>query len=208
MTVSFSRAAFNCFEKSVNLRQYNGFHSKNVLLRLAATARKKLGTKQKNLTLPLVVISPKLPLMFISILEKFRCFWESKRYGMEGKWQNSRTLGLPFNDRYFVAWLEEKSSVQSKIQVSRLVWCRSVLEDERNFSWRSEKNTVSSLLVWIEEQFELQRSILCKMKAQLEARIKVKMGAALDWHCGNSVANIVAHICLHSFRSLMILRLW
>ena len=65
----FSRAAFNCVEKNVDLRQYNDFHSKNVLLRLAATARKKLGTKQKNLTLPLVVISPKLPLMFISILE-------------------------------------------------------------------------------------------------------------------------------------------
>ena len=35
---------------------------------------KKLGTKQKNLTLPLIVISPKLPLLFVSILEKFRCF--------------------------------------------------------------------------------------------------------------------------------------
>ena len=77
MKASFSRAAFNCVEKNVDLRQYNDFHSKNVLLRLAATARKKLGTQQNNLTLPLVVISPKLPLMFISILEKFRCFWES-----------------------------------------------------------------------------------------------------------------------------------
>ena len=37
------------------------------------------------------------------------------------------------------------------------------------------------------------------MKAQLEARIKVKMGATLDWHCGNSVANIVAHICFPRF---------
>ena len=41
MKASFSRAAFNCVEKNVNLRQCNDFHSKNVLLRLAATARKK-----------------------------------------------------------------------------------------------------------------------------------------------------------------------
>ena len=41
MKASFSRAAFNCVEKNVNLRQCFDFHSKNVLLRLAATARKK-----------------------------------------------------------------------------------------------------------------------------------------------------------------------
>ena len=52
---------------------------------------------------------------------------------------------------------------------------------------------------------ELRKNSSCRvqyfreMKAQLEARIKVKMGAALDWHCGNSVANIVAHICFPRF---------
>ena len=34
----------------------------------------------------------------------------------------------------------------------------------------------------------------------------LKMGAALDWYCGKSSGNIVAHICLHSFPLLIILR--
>ena len=41
MKASFSRPAFNCVQKNVNLRQCNDFQSKNILLRLAATARKK-----------------------------------------------------------------------------------------------------------------------------------------------------------------------
>ena len=74
MKASFSRAAFNCVEKNVNLRQCVELASKSSLVAFASNSAKKLWTKQKNLTLPLIVISPKLPLLFVSILEKFRCF--------------------------------------------------------------------------------------------------------------------------------------
>ena len=95
---------------------------------------------------------------------------------MGGKWQNSLTFEFPVKDGYFMVSLKEKRSVGSKIRTDRtrrLVWWKSVLEEERNFSWRSEQTQSRPLSVWIEEQFELQRKVLCEMKTQVEATIMV-----------------------------------
>ena len=85
MKASFSRAAFNCVEKNVNLRQCIDFHSKNVLLRLAATARKKTLNEAEEFDASFHCYFTQASLLFVSIIEKFRWFWESKQYGMETK---------------------------------------------------------------------------------------------------------------------------
>ena len=124
------------------------------------------------------------------------CFhtWEiSMLFGKQTIWNGRQMTKLSeflflFKDGYFMVWLEKKRSVQSSIGTRRLVGGKSVFEEERNFSSRSEQTQSRPLSVWIEEQFELQRKVLCEMKTQVEATI---MGWKWELHWTDIAARVV-----------------
>ena len=146
MKASFSRAAFNCVEKNVKLRQYVELPSKNILVAFAAIAQKKLWTKQKNLTLPFIVIWPRLFSCLLPLFEKFRRFGKAKDMEWEAYDKVFLLLRLLWVKITILQWRRAGKTLLSLIALRRSVRVKNRIWRKKELLLEKCKSAVLSTL--------------------------------------------------------------